>query len=705
MKIMISALAETAISLIGAATRGTFALFLSLLWRIARVITTIATLGMVDLSKVKFDGSAVAHIWAMLWPYLVSTQSWPILMPKTITLPAWAFNGWRKRSAKSWLWTPLVLGVSFTLIQHFNPAVTLSLAHWILPKESTFFLWSYFLSSHVLLTLAAAIGLHLALNTLAAFAIKHIWLPTWRFSPVSASMPLAGRTLVTLPLFCQPWLLFGLIGLGCWAVNYFGVQAVTYNGTIMTAIAKKDAHVFMHVLGQFGVLIAIMTFLRPAYAWVKQVLTLSWTKFCTALLLDEYTNAQVQGYYAISMRKKPDNPNERIQQDTPAMCDLVMTFLFDSIDAVITLILYTQIIWAIENSLRFSLPVFGWTPIIGHMMLVCLFFYAVFGTDGAVFVGMRLIGLNAEQRKLGAHFRVLMVMFEKYAEPIAAYRGEQREYDHLWRRFTAALANNYVILRWRMTLGVFTGAYGKVAQFLPLLTLAPFYFAGQIEAGAISQSSGSCAEILGALSLIVASFDKISEMLAYANRNGELRTALAQIAADRKAVRPRIEREEIEGELLDIAGMDLYLPEGGKLIVSDFNLKMSPGQGVLIRGPSGSGKTSLLRAIQGLTLWDNGQGKIRIAPHEKRIMLSQLAYLLTEGTLREQLLYPAAGGVSDEELIDTLKKVNLGDLLAGMADGVKAATPNWESLPESERQRILRSIGISSRAASDNASS
>jgi len=325
---------------------------------------------------------------------------------------------------------------------------------------------------------------------------------------------------------------------------------------------------------------------------------------------------------------------------------------------------------------------------------VCLLFYAVLGTDGAVFVGMRLIGLNAEQRKLGAHFRVLMVMFEKYAEPIAAYRGEQREYDHLWRRFTAALANNYVILRWRMTLGVFTGAYGKVAQFLPLLTLAPFYFAGQIEAGTISQSSGSCAEILGALSLIVASFDKISEMLAFANRNGELRTALAQIAADRKVVRPRIEREEIEGQLLDIKGLHLYLPEGGKLIVRDFNLKMSPGQGVLIRGPSGSGKTSLLRAIQGLALWDYGQGMIRIVPHGRRIMLSQLAYLLTEGTLREQLMYPAAVDVSDEELIDTLKKVNLSDLLEGMADGVKAANPHRESLSESEQRRILMDVSI-----------
>ena len=247
-----------------------------------------------------------------------------------------------------------------------------------------------------------------------------------------------------------------------------------------------------------------MTVLGPAYTLVKEFLILGWTKDATALVLDEYTDSETQGHYAISLRKNPDNPNERIQQDLPSMCRLVMQFLYGLLDAVITLYMFGGLLWNMEKGLNFELPFLGHTVIIEHMMLTALIVYSVFGTNGATLVGGRLIAQNAEQRKREAHFRVLMVMFEKYAEPIAAYRGEKREREQLWRRFDFSLSNNYVIVRWRMLLAIFTGAYGKVAQFLPLLTLAPFYFAGTVEMGAISSSAGACAEILGALS-----FDRV----------------------------------------------------------------------------------------------------------------------------------------------------------------------------------------------------
>jgi vitamin B12/bleomycin/antimicrobial peptide transport system ATP-binding/permease protein len=685
------------------------------LWCMISLIVRIVSFGAVDLAKTKINSSAVGHIWGLLWPYLVSTRKWPISVPKSITLPRWAFSGWRKRGAQSSLWMPLTLAASGFFLYHYYPAQALAVQHWVVPQQSPFMLWDYFLSSHFLTAVAACVALHLGLNALAGALIKSFYVPSWSYKPLSmvvpatvnlpwcklsrwrlryrpVGIPLGGATIVNLPLFAQAWILLGLIGFGCWAVNHVGVQANGLNGKLITAVTKKNYPVFTQVLWDFGMIMIVMTFLVPVYSWVKEVVILCWTKFCTALLLDEYADKNVQGYYAISLFKNPDNPNERIQQDLPALCRQVMIFLFGVLDAVITLWLFGQILWGIEAELNFEVPVLGQPVVIAHMMLSCLIIYAILGTNGAARVGKTLIGLNAEQRKLGAHFRVLMVMFEKYAEPIAAYRGEEREKDQLWRRFAAALANNYVIVRWSMVLSVFTGAYGKVAQFLPLLTLAPFYFAGKIEFGAISQSAGACAEILGALSLIVSRFDSISEMLAYGNRVGELRTMLAKIAADRNVVRPRIEREDVEGELLTVEGMDLYLPAGGKLIVRDFNLKMSPGQSVLIRGESGSGKTSMLRAIQGLPLWDYGRGKIRIAPEGKRMMLSQLAYLLAEGTLREQLLYPAAVGVSDEELIATLKKVNLSDLIERLKASTTATTPNWESLSESEQLRVLLDV-------------
>jgi putative ATP-binding cassette transporter len=115
---------------------------------------------------------------------------------------------------------------------------------------------------------------------------------------------------------------------------------------------------------------------------------------------------------------------------------------------------------------------------------------------------------------------------------------------------------------------------------------------------------------------------------------------------------------------------------------------MEPGRSVLIKGPSGSGKTSILRAVVGLPYWDRGEGTIAMPSKiGATLMLSQLAYVLNKASLREQLLYPAAGNLSDAELLDALEKVNLGDLAARI--GGLDARPNWDSLSGGERQRLV----------------
>jgi putative ATP-binding cassette transporter len=659
-----------------------------ILFSLLSLLLKIVSFGRFDLAASDLSTSAPKHIWGLLWPYLVSTRPWPIVVPSKVGLPALRFEVCQTCNLRSIFWAPLAVLLVVVGLNWFAPTLLASVFAFITPASDSFSFWAYLLSLHFIAPLALCIALHYGLNA-ALGSVSIARLPVLRVRKVFVAMPFAGRIIVTLPVFCQSWLLIALIGFGCWLVNHIGLQANGLNGKLMTALQKKDAATFVAVLWQFARIMAVMTVLGPVYSWVKELIMIGWTKYSTALVLDEYTDSGVRAYYAISLRKHPDNPNERIQQDLPAMCRLVMQFLFALLDAVITLYMFGGLLWDLEETLSFAVPVGGYTVIIGHMMLTALIFYALLGTNGATVVGRKLIGLNAEQRKREAHFRVLMVMFEKYAEPIAAYHGETREYEQLFRRFTYALANNYVIIRWRMMLGMFTGAYGKVAQFLPLLTLVPFYFSGKIELGAISQSSGACGEILGALSLIVSQFDSISMMFACSNRVGELRSEVKAIALDAKSGRQRIKLQESENVLLKIENMDLYSPGGEKLLVHGLNLDLEPGVSLLIRGASGSGKTSILRAIAGLPLWDYGSGSIKVAPHGKRMMLSQLAYTLSEGTMREQLLYPMAVDVSDDELLANLKLVNLSTLLERFAEESKRTVVGWDLMSESERNHYL----------------
>jgi putative ATP-binding cassette transporter len=71
----------------------------------------------------------------------------------------------------------------------------------------------------------------------------------------------------------------------------------------------------------------------------------------------------------------------------------------------------------------------------------------------------------------------------------------------------------------------------------------------------------------------------------------------------------------------------------------------------------------------------------------RTLMLTQLAYLPSDVSLREQMLYPAAANVSDAQLLSVLEQVNLAHLPTQL--GGLDATPNWDQLSGGERQRLV----------------
>lgn len=495
---------------------------------------------------------------------------------------------------------------------------------------------------------------------------------------------IGGHTLITLPEGAKAWGLLVLTLLGMFVVNFFAVRVNELNGRFMNSITEKNAASFTTVLTEFAFVMAIFVVLGPVYSYVKALFILEWTKFTTRLMLRLYT--QNRNFYPISLLRMPDNPNERIEQDVPAMCQVAMGFAFMFIDSLVTFFAFGGILWNVEKGLVYEIPLFGHTLVVEHLLLWVLIGYAVLGSNGVVRVGRRLIALQAEQKRLSADFRVGMVLFEKYAEPIAAYRGQERERNSLWHRFSLALTNNYAIVRWQRNLGFFTAGYSRIASLLPYAAMAPFYFVGQIAFGTISQAVGAFGDILYSASIFVSEFDRLSGLLASVNRVGQLRDTLELLDENKGDGLSRITRSE--EDLLKISGMTLYTPDRAKTIVRDFNLDMQPGMSVLIKGASGTGKTSILRAIVGLPLWDRGEGNIAMSSRPgDSLMLTQLAYLPSDASLREQLQYPAAAHVSDEALLAILEQINLESLCEQL--GGLDATPNWDKLSGGERQRLV----------------
>lgn len=72
---------------------------------------------------------------------------------------------------------------------------------------------------------------------------------------------------------------------------------------------------------------------------------------------------------------------------------------------------------------------------------------------------------------------------------------------------------------------------------------------------------------------------------------------------------------------------------GGEELVKSLNLKIKPGEHLLITGPNGSGKTSVARVLAGL--WPTFEGIVR-RPQDKDIFFLPQRPYLSSGSLRDQ---------------------------------------------------------------------
>ncbi len=84
-------------------------------------------------------------------------------------------------------------------------------------------------------------------------------------------------------------------------------------------------------------------------------------------------------------------------------------------------------------------------------------------------------------------------------------------------------------------------------------------------------------------------------------------------------------RASCEGGAVELDDVEVHNP-AGQTLVSDLNLRLAPGDAMIIAGESGSGKTTLLRSVA--QLWPFTSGTVRCPVGENAMMfLSRLPYV------------------------------------------------------------------------------
>ncbi|MBD0301599.1 MAG: ABC transporter ATP-binding protein/permease [Tolypothrix sp. T3-bin4] len=408
--------------------------------------------------------------------------------------------------------------------------------------------------------------------------------------------------------------LFALIMLFMLGFNAVGIVQSYIMRDLMNAVTGKNVSDFykmwLMLLGLFVIFTPIMVF----FLYSQNVLQLHWRKWLTNHLLKKYFSNQ--GFYKIKFNDKIDNPDQRLAED-------VNLFVKQNIDIwgllfnqVVTIISFLGVLFTIDKLLT--------------LVVVIL---AAFRTVFTILIGKRLSKLKFNQLQREADFRYSLVHIRDNSESIAFYRGEDREITAVSERFNEVLNNFNNLIALQRNLGFFNHGTGMIFTNLPIVFLAPRYFAGQIDFGQITQASGAFVSILGALGFIAENFDMLTNFTTQINRLGTFDQVLSKQMAAPASGMATI--DVLEQEYLALQRVTLETPNYERILVRDVSFKVGQGESVLIVGPSGAGKSSLMRAIAGL--WNAGTGCIVRPKPEETLFLPQRPYMLL-GDLRSQLL-------------------------------------------------------------------
>jgi putative ATP-binding cassette transporter len=408
-----------------------------------------------------------------------------------------------------------------------------------------------------------------------------------------------------------------------------------------------------------------------------------WRMWLTRRFLERWLSQKV--YYRLEVAdRRTDNPDQRIAEDLRLFTSNTLDLALGLLGSAVTLVSFVGILWVISGPLAFAVGPLN-LEIPGYMVWVALL-YALVGSGLTHLVGRPLIPLSFQQQRLEADFRFNLVRLRENAEGVALYGGEAVERENLTERFERVRVNWWQLMRFTKNLTFLTVGYAQIADIFPILVAAPRYFQGIISLGVLSQIGNAFGQVQGSLSWFVDNYPSLATWKATVDRLLTFQEAM-DVATAQAAEAPgiRVSRDgagEVRAEHLSLA-----LPSG-RVIVSNADLAVGPGQRVLISGPTGSGKSTLFRALAGI--WPFGTGKVEVPERARILFLPQRAYMPI-ASLREAVTYPApAGTFDDATVVEALQATGLG-ALANRLDEVQ----NWSlqlSGGELQRLAIARAI-------------
>jgi len=450
------------------------------------------------------------------------------------------------------------------------------------------------------------------------------------------------------------------------------------------ALQEKDWTGFTHETVIFIVIAAVSVAVGVYQLYLNQWLQIRWRNWLTTRYLGEWL--QGANHYRMQLRgDAADNPDQRIADDTKMFVERTLDVGLTLLNSIVTFFSFVLILWGLSNEAPLHLFGEGWT-IPGYLVWAALI-YSIFGTVLTQWIGAPLVNLDYEQQRREADFRFNLVRVRENSEQIALLGGEGAERGRLLGRFGSVIANWYAIMSRTKRLTAFTQSYSQAAVIVPIILIAPAFFAGKILLGTLVQAAEAFGSVQKALSFVVQVYRTMAEWRAVVARLDGFEMSVA--SAEHLRTSPdSISVAAADGARdIDLDKLLVRLPNGVPQVTAD-GFTIRPGERMLVTGPSGAGKSTLFRAIAGI--WPFGSGAVSVPANASLMMLPQKPYFPI-GTLHAAIAYPSeASAFSAERMQQVLAEVGLQRLAARLGE-----EEHWNrllSLGEQQRLGIARAL-------------
>uniref|UniRef100_A0A5F9DAF9 ATP binding cassette subfamily D member 4 n=1 Tax=Oryctolagus cuniculus TaxID=9986 RepID=A0A5F9DAF9_RABIT len=489
--------------------------------------------------------------------------------------------------------------------------------------------------------------------------IQKVLFPSW-----SAQNVLMFLTLLCVALLEQ----LVIYQVGLIPSQYYGV------------LGSKDLDGFKALTFLAVVLIVVNSSLKSFDQFTCKLLYVSWRKDLTEHLHRLYFRGRV--YYTLNvLRDDIDNPDQRISQDVERFCRQLSSMASQLIISPFTLVYYTYQCFQSTGWL-------GPVSIFGYFMLGTMVNKTLMGP---------IVTKLVQQEKLEGDFRAGHV-----------------EHMRTDRRLQRLLQTQRGLMSKELWLYIGINTFDYLGSILSYIVIAIPIFSGvygdlsPTELSAlVSKNAFVCIYLISCFTRLIDLSTTLSDVAGYTHRIGELQEALLDMSLksqdceilgesqwdlDKAPGWPAAEPADVAFVLERVS---VSAPSSDKPLIKDLSLKICEGQSLLITGNTGTGKTSLLRVLGGL--WASSRGSVQMlaefGPHGV-LFLPQKPFF-TDGTLREQVIYPLkeiypdSGSTDDERILRFLDLAGLSSLVT-RTDGLDQQVDwNWyDVLSPGEMQRL-----------------